>query len=203
MNAWTNADTCPAVSDTEGKGGRSGESIKSDSSHWTSWSGGKESETHRPRSQIENAFKSHSGGSEHVQSLHKAVPKKLLKVRKSWQHCSQELYWRTWIDSDARQTAAFPPRWRTVAREAWGVSPVAPLSGGGKSPSVTLSLSLSPAPEAACSRWCMCKEPPRPQTSIGCDECVCMCVSVYEYVSVCSFVYVCVCVCVRVCVCCH
>ena len=45
------------------------------------------------------------------------------------------------------------------------------------------------------------QEPPRPQMSVGCDECVCMCVSVYEYVSVCSFVYVCVYVYVCVCVC--
>ena len=44
------------------------------------------------------------------------------------------------------------------------------------------------------------QEPPRPQMSVGCDECVCMCVSVYEYVSACSFVYVCVYVCVCVCV---
>lgn len=118
------------------------------------------------------------------------------KVRKNWQHCSQEFYWRMWIDSNTSQIAVFllpgdsfwPMKhgWCHLCHfwvEAWNAQMW--LS----------SLSLFPAPEAACSRWCMCKSLTDHKhlyvvmsVHVSVYECVCMC----AFVSVCVCVYICV-----------
>ena len=115
---------------------------------------------------------------------------------KNWQHCSQEFYWRMWIDSNTHQIAVFllpgdsfwPMKhgWCHLCHfwvEAW------------KAQMWLSSLSLFPAPEAACSRWCMCKSLTDHKhlyvvmsVRVSVYECVCM----FAFVSVCVYLYMCV-----------
>ena len=60
--------------------GRWGQNLTNPTRHRLRWS--KESETHQPKDPNRKCLQAHSGGSDHVQSLHKAVPQKLLQGEK-------------------------------------------------------------------------------------------------------------------------
>ena len=62
-----------------GKGG-GGTNLTNPTRHRLRWS--KESETHQPKDPNRKCLQAHSEGSDHVQSLHKAVPQKLLQGEK-------------------------------------------------------------------------------------------------------------------------
>ena len=105
MNAWTNAENHYAASDAE-RGREAGALI------WltppgTDWGGGRSQRHTSQRIQTENAFKPTLEGQIMFNLCTKLYLRSFCKVRKNWQHCSQEFYWRMWIDSSTRQIAAF------------------------------------------------------------------------------------------------
>ena len=156
MNAWTNAENHYAVSDTEWER-EVGAQI------WliplgTDWDGVRSQRHTSQRIQIENAFKPTLKGQITFNLCTKLYLRSFSKERKNWQHCSQEFYWRTWIDSNTRQIAVFLLPGDSLWPMKHGWCPLCHFwVEAGKAQMWLSSLSLFPAPEAACSRWCMCK----------------------------------------------
>ena len=64
----------------KGGGGRADTNLTNPTQHKLWWSN--ESETHQPKDPNRKCLQAHSGGSDHIQSLHRAVPQKLLQGEK-------------------------------------------------------------------------------------------------------------------------
>ena len=110
MNVWTNAENHPAVSDTEWRRevrNKGDTNLTNPTRHRLRWS--QESETHQPKDPNRKCLQIPLGERRIMFNFFsKLYLQSFSKVRKNWQHCSQEFCWRMWIDSDTRQIAVFP-----------------------------------------------------------------------------------------------
>ena len=87
--------------------GRWGQNLTNPTRHRLRWS--KESETHQPKDPNRKCLQAHSGRVRlHSISAQSCTSEASPRWEKNWQHCSQEFYWRMWIDSNTHQTAVFP-----------------------------------------------------------------------------------------------
>ena len=138
----------------KGGGGREDTNLTNPTQHKLRWS----NERHTSqRIQIENAFKPTAEGQITFNLCTELYLRSFSKVRKNWQHFSQEFYWRMWIGSNTHQTAVFllpsdsfwPMKHECFHLCHWVQA--------GKAQMWLCSLSLFPVTEAACSRWCTCK----------------------------------------------
>ena len=136
--------------------GRWGQNLTNPTRHRLRWS--KESETHQPKDPSTKCLQIPLR--EGMFNLcTKLYPRSFSKVRKNWQDCSQEFYWRMWIDSNTCQIAVFllPGDSFWPMKHGWCHLCHFWVEACVEAQMWLSSLSLFPAPEAACSRWCMCK----------------------------------------------
>ena len=152
-------------------GGSRDTNLTNPTQHRLKW---KRSQRHTTRrNQMENAFKSHSKEDKIIFNFCTMLPlRSFSKVRKKWQHCYQEFYWRMWTDSNTHQIVTFP----VLSDSFW------PVNCGWCLPchlrveawkaQVWLSSFFPSCPRSCVFQMVHVQEPHWSQTSVGCAECV-------------------------------